>query len=142
MHSIISDLTYLKQPCENIKSLDEAKKIADELFNILASSKNGVGLAANQIGINKAVCVINVWRPIWLMNPSFTPNNDIKIKFDEGCLSFPDTIVTTERYKNITVTADNHKEKLHFGPWNMLECVCIQHEIGHLNGETMFDYKI
>jgi len=142
MRGIIKDIIFLRQPCEKIESLKEAEEIADELFEILSKNKNGVGLAANQIGINKAVCVVNVWRPLWFMNPSFIPSGNEIVHFNEGCLSFPDSIITTERHRHISVTADNHEKQLHFGPWNMLECVCIQHEICHLKGETMFDYKI
>ena len=142
MKSIVKDVLYLQQACEKIDSEKEAKEIADELFEILNKNKNGVGLAANQIGINKAVCVVNVWRPLWFMNPSFISAGSEKVHFNVGCLSFPDSIITTERYRHISVTADNHEKQLYFGPWNMLECVCVQHEICHLNGETMFDYKI
>ena len=142
MKNIVKDIILLQQLCKKIDSHNEAKKIADELFNILNNHQNCVGLAANQIGINKAVCVINIARPIWFMNPSFKPIGNEKVYFNEGCLSFPNITITTERYKNIIVTADNHKKQLDFGPSNMLECICIQHEICHLNGETMFDYKI
>jgi len=142
MKKIVKDIISLQQPCEKIDSYNEAKDIADELFTILKNHQNGVGLAANQIGINKAVCVINIDRPIWFMNPSFKPIGNEKIYFNEGCLSFPNISITTERYKNITVTAENHTKQLYFDQSNMLECICVQHEICHLNGETMFDYKI
>tara|TARA_R100000008_G_C3501721_1_gene124075 strand:- start:61 stop:489 length:429 start_codon:yes stop_codon:yes gene_type:complete len=142
MDNIVQDIVFLQQKCIKIDSLDEAQEIADKLFKILKKSNNGVGLAANQIGINKAVCVIDVWRPLWFMNPKITPASSEKIEFEEGCLSFPDVSVKTLRYKHVTVTSDNHEKPLQFGPWNMLECVCIQHEICHLDGETMFDYKL
>ena len=45
------------------------------------------------------------------------------------------------RYKNIFVLADNLNEEMAFGPQNILECVCVQHEICHLSGETMFDHE-
>jgi peptide deformylase len=142
MTNIIKDITLLQQTCEKIDSLEEAKDIADQLFKILKKSNNGVGLAANQIGINKAVCVVNIDKPIWFMNPALTPIAEEKVQFNEACLSFPDIIVTTERYKNVLVAADNYENFKFFGGHNILECVCVQHEICHLNGETMFDYEV
>ena len=62
--------------------------------------------------------------------------------FNEGCLSYPGDNVVTERYANIAVTADNHSEMLYFSEDNLLESVCVQHEIDHLNGITMHDRKI
>ena len=72
----------------------------------------------------------------------------------EGCLSFPNDTIKTIRYKSVTVKADNHTGKLHFGVWKehneegyntgdkltyAMETACVQHEIDHLNGITMFD---
>ena len=141
MANIVKDIVLLQQPCAKIDSIAEAEDIADRLFKTLKEYRKGIGLAANQIGINKAVCVINVWRPLWFMNPKFIPLSEDKVQFQEGCLSFPNAAVNTERFKHIAVIADNHEKQLMFGPWNMLECICVQHEICHLNGETMFDYK-
>ena len=140
--NIITDVSYLKKKCEPVASYEEAESIANLLFDVLKKSTDGVGLAANQIGINKRVCVINVTRPIWLMNPTFINASPETINFNEACLSFPNQVVITKRYKEILVNAENIEENMIFGPKNMLECVCVQHEICHLNGETMFDYTI
>jgi len=140
--NIITDVSYLKIKCEPVASYEEAESIANLLFDVLKKSTDGVGLAANQIGINKRVCVINVTRPIWFMNPTFTNTSPETINFNEACLSFPNQVVITKRYKEILVYAENIEENMIFGPKSMLECVCVQHEICHLNGETMFDYTI
>tara|TARA_B100000809_G_C14978960_1_gene473768 strand:- start:289 stop:804 length:516 start_codon:yes stop_codon:yes gene_type:complete len=142
LHDIITDEKLLTIPCVPVKDFDEGKKIADILFEILADQQNGIGLAANQIGINKAVCVVNITAPLWFLNPEFVPANDAKINFNEACLSFPEKTVITERYKEIYVTSNNFDNVLHFGPWNVLECVCVQHEISHLLGKTMYDFEV
>ena len=142
MKKIVTDIFSLRRKCQPVKDYDEAEKIAKELFHFLIHSQDGIGLAANQIGINKAVCVVNVWRPLWFMNPTMKSVKDEKIEFQEACLSFPNQSATTERFQHISVIADNHENPLYFGPWHMLECICVQHEICHLNGETMFDYKL
>ena len=41
-------------------SVEEGLDIATELFQILNKGRDGIGLAANQIGIDDAVAVLNV----------------------------------------------------------------------------------
>ena len=65
---IVTDKNKLKNPCE-VVALTEGEEIGVRLLHELRQSKNGIGLAANQIGINKRVCVINVKEPIILINP-------------------------------------------------------------------------
>ena len=57
-------------------------------------------------------------------------------------------MVTTKRYERIEVEADNVKGTMVFGPEKdnqvdndllVLEAVCVQHEIDHLNGKTIYD---
>jgi peptide deformylase len=143
-YKIVKDRAKLKSPCVPCRTIDEGLRVGTILKAMLKESKDGVGLAANQIGINLRVCIINVKRPILLVNPRIVNKFD-KFLYKEGCLSFPGDYVTTERYKNIMVEADNHKKMLIFSsdtPEDMLECACIQHEIDHLDGITMFDRGI
>ena len=56
-YKIITDEKALNLPCADV-SLKEGRDIASILFGILQTTKNSIGLAANQIGINKAVCVV------------------------------------------------------------------------------------
>ena len=154
---IVTDKNKLTTPCE-IVSLEEGEEIAIRLLHELRNSNTpGIGLAANQIGINKRVCVVNVKEPIVLINPEIVEKSKEKFLFLEGCLSFDGKSVKTTRYKSITVKADNHTSKLHFGVWSenneegynkedklnyALETACVQHEIDHLNGITMFDREV
>ncbi len=155
---IITDETKIKTICEPCSSIEEGEKIGAQLLKELSTSETpGIGLAANQIGINKRVCVINVKKPIILVNPIVVEKSKEKFAFIEGCLSFPNETIKTARYKHITITADNYTGKLHFGVWNenneegyntqdkldyALETVCVQHEIDHLDGITMFDRQL
>tara|TARA_B100000902_G_scaffold67584_1_gene73748 strand:+ start:320 stop:922 length:603 start_codon:yes stop_codon:yes gene_type:complete len=149
---IITDASKIKTICEPCKSIEEGEEIGAQLLKELGDK--GVGLAANQIGINKRVCVINVKKPIVLVNPVIETKSKELFAFAEGCLSFPNDGVKTIRHKHLTVTADNHSGKLHFGVWNednedgyskgdkldyALETACVQHEIDHLDGITMHD---
>ena len=69
-------------------SVEEGRTIAAELFQILNKRKDGIGLAANQVGINAQVAVVNVREPIILINPKII-SKDTEIPYYEGCLSFP-----------------------------------------------------
>lgn len=140
-YKIVNKRDELRRPCNPCETIEEGKRIGAILKEILEKSDNGVGLAANQIGIQKRVCLINVKKPILLINPEIVNKFD-KFFYKEGCLSFPGDYIVTERYRNIVVKADNYKELLIFTSGNsedILECVCVQHEIDHLNGVTMFE---
>ena len=140
---IIKDKNKLTTPCD-VVSLKEGEDIAANLLQELRQSESGIGLAANQIGINKRVCVVNVKEPLVLINPKIVEHSKEQFIFPEGCLSFPDKKVRTIRYKDIVVEADNHDSRLSFSADSKeindaFECVCVQHEIDHLDGITMFD---
>ena len=154
---IIKDKSKLQTPCE-IVSVKEGEEIGVRLLHELRSSKTpGIGLAANQIGINKRVCVVNVKEPLVLINPKIVKKSKEQFLFVEGCLSFPEKYIKTARYKWVEVEADNHSGRLHFGIWKenneegynkedklnyALETVCVQHEIDHLDGITMYDRQV
>jgi len=135
-------------------TLKKAQPLAVELFKTL-NKEGGLGLSANQIGENKSVCVVNVTNPFFLLNPKIV-KKEKEIVYKEGCLSIPDRFVRTNRYEKIWVEADNVDDRMYFGSSKekkydfktnsytandllVLEAVCVQHEIDHLNGLTIFD---
>ncbi len=143
-------------------SVDEGLHIAKDLFTILAERKDGIGLAANQVGINAAVAVVNVREPLILINPVITKQWD-EIDYYEGCLSFPGKGVSTKRFKNVIVQSEQEEAGWYFsgvetiqdvkGSWEqkgkdedqelrLLEAVCVQHEIDHLNGVSCIDKAV
>jgi peptide deformylase len=144
-------------------SLEEGNKIAAELFKILAERKDGIGLAANQVGIDASVAVVNVREPIILINPAIVKQWD-EVPYYEGCLSYKGKGINTKRYKNIIITTEQEESEWYFsgaenkiegkGSWEkeqsnkhdtelrLLETVCIQHEIDHLNGMTIHDRQM
>ena len=144
-------------------SIDEGLDIAKNLFNVLNERKDGIGLAANQVGIDASVAVVNVREPIILINPKIIEVWD-KIPYYEGCLSYPKKGVQTERYKNIIIKTEQDESNWYFsgeenpsdgkGSWEdsqrkkedaelrLLETVCVQHEIDHLNGIVCMDRQM
>ncbi len=140
-------------------SVDEGLHIAKDLLNILAERKDGIGLAANQVGINANVAVVNVREPLILINPVIKEQWD-EIGYYEGCLSYPKKGVHTKRYKNVIIHTEQEESDWYFsgvettqdvkGSWEqkgkdedqelrLLESICVQHEIDHLNGMTIMD---
>ena len=144
---IITEIKQLQLMCEEVKTVKEGEEIGAQLLKELTESENGIGLAANQIGINKRVCVVNVKEPIVLINPRIVETSEEKFIFPEGCLSFPGKHIRTERFTEVTIETDNHEGKLSFsadsGDVNdAFECACVQHEIDHLDGITMFERSV
>ena len=139
-------------------SIEEGRTIATELFQILNQRGDGIGLAANQVGIDAQVAVVNVREPVVLINPKIIDRSD-EISYYEGCLSFPKHGIRTKRYKNIIVKSADVDCQYYFsgaesaknakGTWEtakkhdteqrLLEAICVQHEIDHLNGITIHD---
>ena len=139
-------------------TVEEGYKIATELLEILATRKDSIGLAANQVGIDASVAVVNVREPLILINPVIEKQWD-EIDYYEGCLSYPRKRVHTKRYKNVIVKTAQEESGWYFsgvettqdgkGSWEttkkydqeqrLLEAVCVQHEIDHLMGKTIFD---
>ena len=156
-----------KNPIINTKlrtvSVGEGLEVAKELLEILSDRKDAIGLAANQIGINAAVAVVNVREPIILINPEVIDVWD-EIPYYEGCLSYKGKDVNTKRYKNIIIHTEQEKGQLYFsgaenpsdgkGSWEressdkhdeelrLLEAICVQHEIDHVNGMTILDRQV
>ena len=144
-------------------TVDEGLSIAKDLFNILNQRKDGIGLAANQVGIDASVAVVNVKEPLILINPVIKEQWE-EIDYYEGCLSWPKKGVNTKRYKNIIIHTEQEECDWYFsgaenpsdgkGSWEkeqsdkqeqelrVLESVCIQHEIDHLNGISCIDKAI
>jgi peptide deformylase len=144
---IITEISKLQTLCEEVSSIEEGEEIGAQLLKELTESENGIGLAANQVGINKRVCVINVKEPLVLINPKIVETSEETFVFPEGCLSFPNKHIRTTRFVEVTVEADNHEGQLSFSANSedvndAFECACVQHEIDHLDGITMFDREI
>ena len=138
----VTDRDTLSKPCKTQMSVQEIQLVGQRLINILKENKDGVGLAANQVGIDLAVCVVVVDKPIILANPKIVGKFG-KSFYQEACLSFPGDYVITERWTDIVVRDDYNKKDMIFSfEKNSLECVCVQHEIDHLNGITMHDRAV
>ena len=160
MRSVIDCLKH-DNPLINKKlkevSVEEGRTIATELFQILNKRGDGIGLAANQVGIDAQVAVVNVIEPLVLINPKII-HKEFPIDFFEGCLSYPKKGTSTRRYRDVIIQTAQSESGWYFtgaestqearGSWEkdnkkqdqerrLLESICVQHEIDHLNGITI-----
>lgn len=123
--------------------LTEIKKLKQKMIEEMIKHE-GIGLAANQIGLNIRAFVMFLPssvnnETIILINPEIVKKGKDTVINKEGCLSFPEIRVDKKRNKIVTVkyTDENgiEKERVFKG----IEAVCAQHEIDHLDGITFVD---
>tara|TARA_B100002019_G_scaffold270799_1_gene264689 strand:- start:258 stop:878 length:621 start_codon:yes stop_codon:yes gene_type:complete len=157
MSKIVTDTIKLKKVVTDLpKNKSEEEVISAALFTALEKEK-GFGLSANQIGVDKRMCVINIKEPMVLVNPKIVKRSEEAVQYIESCLSLPKTMrkpKNTVRSISITVETDNlgivefgpdEKDKIgteghnYFADEGLLECVVAQHEIDHLDGILITD---
>lgn len=104
---------------------------------------NGVGLAANQIGHDFAIFVIDAKtanafnKPDAYFNPEITEYSEETDEIEEGCLSIPDFWTPVKRAKKIKIKfVDENGQKQKLKARGFLARV-LQHETDHLNGITI-----
>ena len=133
---------------EEVTSFDESiAKLVGDMHETMQDA-NGIGLAANQVDELKRILVINIpfvegedegekqdWhdKPLTFINPVINKKNG-RMKYMEGCLSFPGIFEYIDRAESILVSALDAEGK----PFQMeadgLLSICLQHEIDHLDG--------
>jgi peptide deformylase len=153
---LIKNPNKLKTPLESKPMTQE--QIDEVSTTLLTELKRygGIGLSANQIGLDVRACVINVKEPLVLINPRVTEVSKETVAYVEQCLSLDKTMkkpVKTVRHKSFTVECDNlgtvifspdkkdgwENSDEFFNDEGLLETVCAQHEIDHLNGILITD---
>ena len=119
---------------------DKLKELVDDMIETMHKN-NGVGLAAQQVGILKRVIVIDIYDgkgPIVLINPIITKTKG-EHEVEEGCLSFPNQYAKLIRPKEVEVEAFNREgEKIRIKAKDLFaQAIC--HETDHLNWELFVD---
>lgn len=137
----------LREPSKEVHKV--SKKITELVQDLLDTmyAKNGVGLAAPQIGENVRVFVIDVstnkepLNPMVFINPKIIKKSGA-IKSNEGCLSFPEAYTDVRRYKNVMLKALNEHGKSFVleAKDGTLLARAIQHENDHLDGVLFIDH--
>lgn len=131
---------------ENVKDLEIQKLILD--MKETMEFNNGIGLAANQVGKNYRLFVLEFNKLFKVfINPEIKDVSKEEVEMEEGCLSVPGIFGIVKRPKRVLIKALNEKnEKIEY--WaDEMEARIIQHELDHLNGILFLDrakslYKI
>ena len=99
---------------------------------------DGVGLSANQIGIEERAFAmirdIEYNDIIVCFNPRIVKRYDDEVWCEEGCLSFPDEIINIQRPDRIVVKYEDENKKDHKIKLDGFAARVFQHEFDHLNG--------
>lgn len=103
---------------------------------------NGIGLAAPQVGQSIQLCIAPVGgKMAALINPEISWKSDETNVDEEGCLSLPGILLPITRSNEIIVKYTDEKERPQEMKLKGLEARVVQHEVDHLNGVLIVDYK-
>lgn len=118
----------------------DLKQIVRDMFETMYTY-HGIGLAANQVGINKRIIVVDIssaskdkFSPMALVNPEIIVYSKKKTVAEEGCLSFPGYYDKVARAASIEVRYYDINGKKHQIIVDGLLSRVLQHEIDHING--------
>ena len=141
----------LRTRCEEVSNIEEeVRGFLPYLIRIMRN-EDGMSISANQIGINKAVFVLNVPGDHIriLINPTLVETSGPAVEVHEGCLSFPGKLLIAQRKRHAVVHAFSlsneqfyldTRYKFYRDSTSMLMSACIQHEMDHMNGIDMREY--
>ena len=137
---------------------DPIRSLAENMLETMRAA-NGVGLAAQQVGVPVQLTVIDVagvedrpsemfidgkpvileeHMPLVLLNPILRLSEE-KDSGTEGCLSFPDITAEIERALSVELEAETLEgEKIRIDASGLLSRA-LQHEADHLNGILFID---
>jgi peptide deformylase len=131
----------LRRKCKPVETIDDRVRAALEEMRVLMHIHNGIGLAANQAGLDMHMLVCETRGCLFkLINPQITKFEG-EVKFGEGCLSFPGIELDVKRAKKIFIEAlDENGKPVEMWVDDVLAIV-LQHEIDHING-IPFIYRV
>lgn len=119
--------------------LSKYADIANLMFECMLRH-NGIGLAANQVGLAINMFIMDVINPRIIFNPKIL-SFEGKIFIEEGCLSFPNKKINIERSASIEVEYQKLDNKKINETLYGLEARCFLHEYDHLNGIVFTKYE-
>ncbi|CAA6828002.1 MAG: Peptide deformylase (EC [uncultured Sulfurovum sp.] len=141
----------LKLISSEVVSFDEKlHTLLDDMYDTMRE-KNGVGLAAIQVGVDIRALIINIpvedaeegvdqpkENTLEMINPVII-EADGNEKFQEGCLSIPGVYEDVERAKHVKVNYFDRDGHAHTVEDEDFLAIAIQHEMDHLEGKVFIE---
>ena len=133
----------LRKKCSMVTDFSKLSDFIDNMFDTMYEEE-GIGLAANQVGVGMNLFVIDISHTDENEFPRIFVNGEIissdgESIFSEGCLSIPQVALEVKRPENIVFKYQDIREKWHEEEFDGLLARAIQHEIDHLNGVLIID---
>jgi peptide deformylase len=128
----------------NFLTDQSAEQLEKSMIDFMIEA-NGIGLAANQIGIIKRVFVMGSNNipgfpvPFAIFNPRIVEASTEMITDQEGCLSYPGLFLTVKRPSWIVAEYQNAKGDTIEARFDGYLAKCFQHELDHLDGICFVD---
>lgn len=134
----------LRKTAVPVTAFDDRLKTFVEEMTVTMREKDGVGLAANQVGEAIRVAVIDPTggekEPFVLINPEIVSQSKETVDDEEGCLSIPTIRLKVKRAKTVTAKAlDLFGREYTIENAEGILARALQHEIDHLNGIMFVD---
>jgi len=134
----------LRKKCDSLKDFSNIDPLLDDMFDSMYEAE-GIGLAANQIGLDMNLFIIDVTHTEETETPHVFINSKIISKYgdegvyQEGCLSLPGISLDVLRPEKVTLKYQTPDEEWHEDEFEGLLSRAIQHETDHLNGIYIID---
>jgi peptide deformylase len=136
----------LQQPGEPVTEFNgDLRKLVADMFETMYASQ-GIGLAAQQVGVPKRVTIIDLslgkdpMQKLVLINPEIIFREGKQYE-EEGCLSFPEIREKIQRAAKVRIRAQDEKGKWFEMDGEELLSRAFQHEIDHLDG-VLFIFRM
>ena len=133
----------LRKKCNSVKDFLKLESLLNDMFDTMYE-ENGIGLAANQVGFDMNLFIIDISgieedeKTRVFINGKII-NSEGESWFEEGCLSIPDIRLNVKRPDIIKFKYQDEKGQEHEEDFDGLLARAIQHEVDHLNGVFIVD---
>ena len=133
----------LLKPCKEVKVFTPELKILLESMWETMKAERGIGLAANQVGLEYRMFTMSGpnEEKLFLVNPKIIASGTNPSPISEGCLSAPGEMIKVYRPSWVKVEYKNEEGKSFVRVFVDVHSVCAQHEIEHLDGKSFLQNK-
>ena len=131
----------LRQHSDEVECVDdEVRTLVRDLFDTMYAAE-GIGLAANQVGLAKRVAVVHAGDDpvVVLINPVIIEREGNE-KEEEGCISIPDIFGDVDRSLRVVIETTNLDGARERHELTALSARAVEHEIDHLDGVLFLDH--